>query len=56
MKGGIEVEAKGKVAIYNMDARQVAGQKVAGKAVIDLAPGIYVVVVNNQSKKVIVKK
>ena len=56
VKGGIEVEAKGKVAIYNMDARQVAGQKVAGKAVIDLAPGIYVVVVNNQSKKVIVKK
>ena len=54
--GAIVVEAAGsKVEIYNLDARKVAAARVKGAHAFALPAGIYLVVVNNQSKKVIVK-
>ncbi len=44
-----------KVTVYNMDAEQVAQFSLKGKRSIDLPAGTYVVVADNQSKKIIVK-
>lgn len=44
-----------KVTVYDMDAQQVAQLSLNGKRSINLPAGTYVVVADNQSKKVIIK-
>lgn len=57
-QGGIAIESDGShaVEIYSMAAVKLYGKKVAShKTIVPMAPGVYVVVSGNDSRKVIVK-
>lgn len=51
----INTTRNAKVAIYDIDANEVASVKVKGQRSFNLPAGTYIVAVGNQSKKVIVK-
>ena len=51
----IENAPKGRVEIYSVDGRKADTRKIEGNAAIDLPTNLYIVVINDTARRVVVK-